>query len=111
MFQSIEDGTSESEESSDSDESLDLSRVNEDWAKLKVELESLKALSGASKGKGKKNKGVAPLETPDMHRVRAKMLKLEKDYMFSRKDAGTPLRCSCADYQMLFSRFSSRSGT
>lgn len=88
LFQSLEQDTSGSEEDSESDADLDLGRVNEDWAKLKVELESLKNVSGVSKGRGKKSKNTPSMETPDMHKIRGKMAKLEKDYMFNRKDAG-----------------------
>lgn len=109
LFQSLDQTPSESsEEEFDSDADLDLGRVNENWAKLKVELESLKALSGASKGKGKKNKSGPQLETPEMHKVRTKMTKLEKDYMFSRKDAGKSVRYCPADCKTLFSRSSSQ---
>lgn len=101
LFQSLDSDASDSAESSDSDENLDLNRVNEDWAKLKLELETLRAVSGASKGKGKKNKGSLAMETPEMHKVRGKMTKLEKDYMFSRKDAGAWPLFFFADIQML----------
>ena len=59
-----------------------------------LELDNLRIAAGAAKSKGKKAKssGVV-LETPQMRRVREKINKVEKEYMFSRKDAGEQMIC------------------
>lgn len=93
LFQSLETSPPASEEDSESDADLDLSKVNSDWASLKVELESLTAQAGVPKGnKGRKGKHSAQMETPEMFKLRTKMSKMEKDYMFNRKDAGKSVR-------------------
>jgi ATP-dependent RNA helicase DHX29 len=58
-----------------------------------LELDNLRIAAGGGpggKGKGgKKGKGNGVvLETPDMRRVKEKIGKMGKEYMFSRKDAG-----------------------
>lgn len=92
MFQSIDtaaDGDTQSDDSSEVASEPDLQKVNTVWAKLALELDGLKVAAGGVKGKGKKGKssGVI-LESPDMRRLKEKMGVLEKDYMFSRKEAG-----------------------
>jgi ATP-dependent RNA helicase DHX29 len=91
LFQSLDSAQSDAE--SDSDSELDLQRVNADWAVLMLELDNLRIAAGVGPGGkakgGKKGKGNGVvLETPDMRRVKEKIGKMEKEYMFSRKDAG-----------------------
>ncbi|ORY32822.1 P-loop containing nucleoside triphosphate hydrolase protein [Naematelia encephala] len=85
LFQSAESDS----EGSDSDTDPDLNKANESWAQLMLELDSLKIAVGGGPGKkGKKGKvsGVV-LETPEIRRVKEKMSKVEKEYLFNRKDA------------------------
>lgn len=87
LFQSL--ANDESDASSDSDEEPNMNKVNESWAALMLELEALKAAAGTTKGKGKKSKGQGViLETPSIVKLKSKIARLEKDYMFSKKDAG-----------------------
>ncbi|KAL7421927.1 hypothetical protein Q5752_003699 [Cryptotrichosporon argae] len=92
LFQSL-DGTPDSDASSDEDDGdPDPNRVNEQWAALMLELDGKRTAAGAvagAKGKGGKKKGGGGvvLETPEMVKLKAKMGKLEKEYMFSRKEA------------------------
>jgi hypothetical protein len=73
---------------SDSDEELNMDKANQTWAKLMLELDTLR--SGSDNKKGKKKKGPAVvLETPEIRRIKSDMAKVEKEYMFSRKEAGT----------------------
>jgi ATP-dependent RNA helicase DHX29 len=66
-----------------------MQKANTEWAKLALELDALKTAAGGTKAKGKKGKGNGVvLETPEMRKLKEKMGVLEKDYMFSRKDAG-----------------------
>lgn len=87
LFQSLDNSDTESESESDSEP--DINKVNQTWATLMVELDTMKMLAGASKGKaGKKGKGKVVLDTPEMVKLKGKIAKLEKDYMFGKKDAG-----------------------
>lgn len=87
LFQSLETAHSDS----DSDGEIDLNKDNAQWASLMLELDNLRiaASGGTGKSKGKKGKssGVI-LETPEMRRLKERIAKIEKDYMFSRKEAG-----------------------
>ncbi|OCF41878.1 DEAH box polypeptide 36 [Kwoniella heveanensis CBS 569] len=85
LFQSVDSASSSDE---DSDVDLDTNKANESWAKLSLELDTLRQEAGVNKGKGKKGKsnGII-LETPQVRRLKEKIVKLEKEYMFSRKDA------------------------
>jgi ATP-dependent RNA helicase DHX29 len=67
-----------------------MDKANQTWAKLMLELETLR--SGPDNKKGKKKKGPAVvLETPEIRRIKGDMAKVEKEYMFSRKEAGMSL--------------------
>lgn len=75
----------------DSDAEPNLNNVNETWATLICELDDMRRSAGVAggKGKGKKAKGNGVvLETPDMRRLKEKISKVEKEYLFSRKEAG-----------------------
>ena len=88
LFQSL-DSTPPSD--SDSDTDPDLNKVNDSWPSLMLELDNLRLAAGGSgaKGKGKKTKGSGVvLETPEMRGVKDKIGKVEKEYMFSRKEGG-----------------------
>lgn len=85
LFQSYD----ASSETSESEDELDLDKTNDDWAALMLQLDNLKLAAGGSKAKGKKPKGPAVvLETPEMRALQGQISKLEKEYMFNRKDAG-----------------------
>lgn len=87
LFQS--QGGSESDPDSDSEAELDINKENQDWAQLMLELDSLRIATGTGKAKGKKGKANAVvMETPEMVKLKNKIAKVEKQYMFSRKDAG-----------------------
>jgi ATP-dependent RNA helicase DHX29 len=86
MFQSLDEGSSESE-SEDDDVDADAQASNKQWAELSLQLDSLR-LAGASGKKGKNKKPTVVLETPEMRAVMEGMRKVEKEYMFNRKDAG-----------------------
>jgi len=84
LFQSLGDDSSESGDDGDPR----LSKENEKWAQLMLELDTMRAAaSGAKKGKKGKSNGVV-LETPEMRRLKERIAKVEKEYMFSRKEAG-----------------------
>lgn len=54
-----------------------------------LSLDNLRIAAGAgTKGKGKKKGTGVVLETPEMRDLMSKMKVVEKEYMFSRKDAG-----------------------
>ncbi|WRT66497.1 uncharacterized protein IL334_003456 [Kwoniella shivajii] len=73
---------------SDSDDDFDTNKINDTWAKLSLDLDTMKLSAGGAKGKGKKGKGSGVvLETPGMRRLKEKIGKVEKEYLFSRKDA------------------------
>ncbi len=58
-----------------------------------LDLDNLRisAGGGGGKGKGKKGKGTGVvLEMPEMRKLKDRISKAEKEYMFSRKEAGTP---------------------
>ncbi|KAK8864514.1 hypothetical protein IAR55_001764 [Kwoniella newhampshirensis] len=88
LFQSLDAGAPSD---SDSDNDFNTDKVNETWAKLSLELDTLRTAAsgvGVGKGKGKKGKssGVV-LETPEIRALKDKIGKVEKEYFFSRKDA------------------------
>lgn len=85
LFQSL--ASEDSDSSAESEDELNMNKVNETWAALMLELDDLKANAGITKGKGKKSRAVI-LETPDMVKLKNKIGRLEKEYMFSKKDAG-----------------------
>lgn len=87
LFQSLGDDSSDGTDS-DSDADLDHNKANEDWSKLMLELDTLKIGTGSSTKGKKKGKANVVMETPEMVKLKAKISKVEKDYMFSRKDAG-----------------------
>jgi ATP-dependent RNA helicase DHX29 len=64
-----------------------MDKANQTWAKLMLQLDSLRSRSINKKGGKKKGNNVV-LETPEMRRVKGEMSKVEKEYMFSRKEAG-----------------------
>ena len=81
---------------SDPENELNMDKANQTWAKLMLELDTLR--SGPDNKKGKKKKGPAVvLETPEIRRIKSDMAKVEKEYMFSRKEAGMSLRKMTAD--------------
>ncbi|WVR06931.1 hypothetical protein IAU60_003967 [Kwoniella sp. DSM 27419] len=91
LFQSLDSSSPSDDESSDDD--FDGRKVNETWAALALELDTLRQAAGAGKGKGKKGKGSGViLETPEMRRLQEKMGKVEKEYMFGKKEADLILR-------------------
>ncbi len=98
LFQSLEDG--ESDSSSESEDELNVNKTNESWATLMLELETLKALAGAAKGKGKKSKSQVVMETPEMVKLKNKINRLEKEYMFGKKDAGECVGKTLSNVQM-----------
>jgi hypothetical protein len=106
LFQSL--ATSDSDTDSESEEEPDITQVNQTWATLSVELDTMRMLAGASQGKvkggkkGKQNRAV--METPEMVKLKAKISKLEKDYMFSKKDAGKSPVASCVHGNRLTGR-------
>jgi hypothetical protein len=74
---------------SDSDLSdADLDRINTTWANYMFELDSLRRTAEHAKPRARKGKAAVIIETPAMRALQAKAVKAEKDYMFSRKDAG-----------------------
>ncbi|OCF60762.1 DEAH box polypeptide 36 [Kwoniella mangroviensis CBS 10435] len=90
LFQSLDDSPASE---SDSDDDFDSNKINETWAKLSLELDNLKLAAGGNKGKGKKGKGSSViLETPEMRQLKDKIGKVEKEYLFSRKDADVILK-------------------
>jgi ATP-dependent RNA helicase DHX29 len=91
-----EAASDESASDSDSDDEPNLDKANQTWAKLMLELDAMR--SGPDGKKGKKKKGPAVvLETPEIRRIKNEMAKVEKEYMFSRKEAGKFLDVSMAD--------------
>jgi hypothetical protein len=93
---------------SDSGEELNMDKANQTWAKLMLELNMLR--SGPDNKKGKKKKGPAVvLETPEIRRIKSDMAKAEKEYMFSRKEAGMSLREMTADDRCHFQVLTSAS--
>ncbi|BEJ01119.1 hypothetical protein CcaverHIS631_0509760 [Cutaneotrichosporon cavernicola] len=90
LFQSLE--ADQSDSSSESEDELNMNKTNESWAMLMLELENLKAAAGTVKGKGKKSKNQIAMETPEMVKIRNKTNRLEKEYMFSKKDADALLK-------------------
>ena len=93
---------------SDSDEELNMDKANQTWAKLMLELDTLR--SGPENKKGKKKKGPAVvLETPEIRRIKSDMAKVEKEYMFSRKEAGRSLRETLTDNRRYLQVFTSAS--
>lgn len=84
LFQSLDEDSSDSGDDADPN----LNKESEKWAQLMLELDALRTTAGgAKKGKKGKSSGVV-LETPEMRRLKEKIAKVEKEYMFSRKDAG-----------------------
>jgi ATP-dependent RNA helicase DHX29 len=79
-----------------------MDKANQTWAKLMLQLDLLRSRSDNKKG-GKKKGNSVVLETPEMRRVKGEMSKLEKEYMFSRKEAGASDALVKADYQTSFS--------
>lgn len=93
MFETMDAVSSASESDSD-DADPDINKINETWANLMLELDTMKMAAGMSKGKGKKGKGhQVVLETPDMVKLKNKISKVEKEYLFSRKDGGEDRLC------------------
>lgn len=76
---------------SESEDEISLNKDNENWASLMLQLDNLRIAAGQTKKarKGKTN-GII-LETPEMRALQEKVKKVEKEYMFSRKDAGSSL--------------------
>lgn len=76
-------------ETSESEDEMNLGKTNNDWAALMLQLDDLRIAAGGAKAKGRKMKGPAVvLETPQMRELQGRISKLEKEYMFSKKDAG-----------------------
>lgn len=66
-----------------------------------LELDNLRAGSDSKKGKKKKGPAVV-LETPEIRRIKNEISKVEKEYMFSRKEAGKPTPEINADVRWYF---------
>ncbi|CAK9781148.1 P-loop containing nucleoside triphosphate hydrolase protein [Cutaneotrichosporon oleaginosum] len=90
LFQSLEDSGLES--SSESEDELNMNKTNETWAQLMLELEAHKAAAGPGKARGKKSKNLVVMETPETVKIKNKINRLEKEYMFSKKDADVLLK-------------------
>ncbi|KIR55599.1 DEAH box polypeptide 36 [Cryptococcus gattii Ru294] len=87
LFQS--QNASDTESDSEADDEY---HINEQWAKLQLELDTLRMASGEGK-KGKKGKGnQVVIETPEIRRLKDKISRVEKEYMFTRKDANAILK-------------------
>ncbi|EAL23696.1 hypothetical protein CNBA3430 [Cryptococcus deneoformans B-3501A] len=87
LFQSQDTSDTESDSGTE-----DEYHINEQWAKLQLELDTLRMASGEGK-KGKKGKGnQVILETPEIRRLKDKIGKVEKEYMFTRKNADAILK-------------------
>ena len=96
------------EDSSDSEHETDLNsnKENEKWALLMLQLDNLRIAAGQSKrGKKGKSNGVL-LETSEIRGLKDKIGRLEKEYMFSRKDAGKPWQKVSSDSQTRSSNLS-----
>nr|XP_019011047.1 DEAH box polypeptide 36 [Kwoniella pini CBS 10737]OCF49828.1 DEAH box polypeptide 36 [Kwoniella pini CBS 10737] len=89
LFQSHE--ADSSSESSD-DGNFNPGEINERWANLSLELDNLKSAPGGPKAKGKKGKSAVIIETPEIRTLKDKIVKVEKEYLFSRKDADVILK-------------------
>lgn len=94
MFQSLDASadSSEDEAEDDDDEDLGAKALNKQWAELSLLLDSLKLVS-SEKSKGRKKGTGVILETPEMRGIMEKMRKVEKEYMFNRKDASGLIAC------------------
>ena len=86
MFEAADDLDADNSDSSEPD--LELNEINRDWAKLMLELDTLMGVTHLGKKKRKGAKAEVVLDTPESHRLRQRIARLEKEYMFSRKDAG-----------------------
>jgi ATP-dependent RNA helicase DHX29 len=73
-----------SDTDSDSEEEPNINKANETWARLKLKLDTLRTVPDVNK----KKKRPVVLETPEMRRLVEQIAKVEKDYLFTRKDAG-----------------------
>lgn len=90
LFQALSaSGSTSSESESDDEVDLGSEKTNRQWADLMLQLDGLRIAGGAvAKGKGKKKGSGVVMETPEMRKVMDMMKKVEKEYLFSRKDAG-----------------------
>ncbi|OXB39837.1 DEAH box polypeptide 36, partial [Cryptococcus neoformans] len=87
LFQSQDTSDTESDSGAE-----DEYHINEQWAKLQLELDTLRMASGEGK-KGKKGKcNQVVLETPEIRRLKDKISRVEKEYMFTRKNADAILK-------------------
>lgn len=82
---------------SDTESEAEVNEVNARWARLMLELDTLKIAAGIGRAKGKKAKSPqVVLDTPDIVKIKSRIRKVEKDYLFNRKEGGeTP--CDHAD--------------
>ena len=90
LFQS-QNSSLPSDSESDPDNDPNLDKVNDVWAHLMLELDTIRIRASATRGKsrGKKGRGSGVvLATPEMRNIKEKLSKAEKEYMFSRKTAG-----------------------
>jgi ATP-dependent RNA helicase DHX29 len=86
LFQSLDSSPPSDESDSASEPDLTL---NTTWAELMLELDTLKMAAGQGRGKGKKGKSnPIILESSELRRLKDRIGKIEKEYLFSRKDAG-----------------------
>jgi len=96
-----EASSNHSSSDSDSDGEPNMDKANQTWARLMLELDNLRAGSDSKKGKKKKGPAVV-LETPEIRRIKNEISKVEKEYMFSRKEAGKPTPEINADVRWYF---------
>lgn len=89
LFRQLEDDSSDS----DSTDSLNLSKLNEKWARHMLALDTLRSRSTEKRKGGKKHQLPKPvLETPEMRQVKDVIASLEREYLFDRKEAGMHLK-------------------
>lgn len=88
LFRQLDDDSS----GSDSDAGVDLNRINEKWAQYMLKLDSLRYPGVNEKKKGKKNQTIKfALETPEIRQLNEVLGKIERDYLFDRREAGESL--------------------
>lgn len=88
LFRQLDDESSDS----GSDVGVDLNKINEKWAQYMVKLDALRYPGLNEKKKGKKNQNIKfALETPEIRQLNEALGKIERDYLFDRREAGKSL--------------------
>ena len=88
LFRPLDDESS----GSDSDAGVNLNKMNEKWAQYMLKLDSLRYPGVNEKKKGKKNQTIKfALETPEIRQLNEALGKIERDYLFDRREAGESL--------------------